>query len=137
VITGFIRQTTKTLNIAVQELDSVAIAEAVIAKKREGKSVGVLLNRSYLQDATDAEHRPDPALTTAAQLAADQSERKVNREVVAALCRCGVEVRIDLTPTTRSSTTSSGSAHERRLVRARVESDAPAGAWNPMRRRGA
>jgi phosphatidylserine/phosphatidylglycerophosphate/cardiolipin synthase-like enzyme len=98
VMTGFIAQATKTLDIAVQELDSVAIAEAVIAKKREGKSVRVLLNRSYLQDETDAEHRPDPGLTTVAQLAADESERKVNRDIFAALCRCGVEVRIDLNP---------------------------------------
>lgn len=98
VIVDFIAGTTRTLDIAVQELDSFAIAEAAIAKKREGKSVRILLNRSYLQDDTDEDHRPDPALTTVAQLAADASERKVNREVFAALCRCGVEVRIDLNP---------------------------------------
>lgn len=97
-IIDFIGKTTKTLDIAVQELDSFAIAEAVVAKKREGKSVRVLLNRSYLQDDTDAEHRPDAGLTTVPELASDDSERKVNREVFAALCRCGVEVRIDLNP---------------------------------------
>lgn len=97
-IIAFVSETTKTLDIAVQELDSFAIAEAVIAKKREGKSVRVLLNRSYLQDETDAEHRPDAGLTTVPGLAGDDSERKVNRDVFAALCRCGVEVRIDLNP---------------------------------------
>jgi phosphatidylserine/phosphatidylglycerophosphate/cardiolipin synthase-like enzyme len=100
-IVAFIGETSKTLDIAVQELDSFAIAEAVIAKKREGKSVRVLLNRSYLQDDTDAEHRPDPGLTAVPELAADASERKVNRDVFAALCRCGVEVRIDLNPDDR------------------------------------
>lgn len=97
-IVDFISETTKTLDIAVQELDSFAIAEAVVAKKREGKSVRVLLNRSYLQDDTDAAHRPDAGLTTVPELAGDDSERKVNRDVLAALCRCGVEVRIDLNP---------------------------------------
>jgi phosphatidylserine/phosphatidylglycerophosphate/cardiolipin synthase-like enzyme len=97
VIIDYISKTTKTLDIAVQELDSVAIAEAVIAKKREGKSVRILLNRSYLQE--DSKHRPDPALTTVPELAADdKGEYKVNRDVFAALCRCGVEVRIDLNP---------------------------------------
>ena len=98
MIVGFIAGTTKTLDIAVQELDSPAIAEAVIAKKREGTSVRLLLNRSYLQDKTDARHRPPPPLTTVAELAGDDSERKINRDVFAALCRCGVEVRIDLNP---------------------------------------
>jgi phosphatidylserine/phosphatidylglycerophosphate/cardiolipin synthase-like enzyme len=97
-IVEFIGGTTKTLDIAVQEIDSLPIAEAIAAKKREGKSVRVLLNRSYLQDETDSRHRPDLALTTIAQLSADESERKVNRDVFAALCRCGVEVRIDLNP---------------------------------------
>lgn len=97
-IVEFISGTTKTLDIAVQEIDSLPIAEAIAAKKREGKSVRVLLNRSYLQDETDSSNRPAAALTTVAQLAADDSERKINRDVFAALCRCGVEVRIDLNP---------------------------------------
>lgn len=97
-IIEFIGGTTKTLDIAVQELDSFPVAEAIVAKKREGKSVRVLLNRSYLQDETDSRNRPDAALTTIAELAADESERKVNRDIFAALCRCGVEVRIDLNP---------------------------------------
>ncbi len=57
-IVDFISKTTKTLDIAVQELDSFAIAEAVIAKKREGKSVRVLLNRSYLQDEASTGQTP-------------------------------------------------------------------------------
>lgn len=96
-IVDFIAGTTKTLDIAVQELDFPPIAEAVIAKKRAGVSVRILLNRSYLQE--DSEHKPDPSLTTVAELAADDSgEYKTNRDIFAALCRCGVEVRVDLNP---------------------------------------
>ena len=96
-IVEFIAGATSTVDIAVQEVDSPAIAEALIAKKGERKRVRILLNRSYLQE--DSEHRPDPSLTTVAALAADESgEYKVNRDIFAALCRCGVEVRIDLNP---------------------------------------
>ena len=98
VIIDFIEQATSTLDVAVQELDNAAIAEALIRKRRDGVRVRVILNHSYLQDATDADHRPDLALTTIAQLAGDKSERQVNRLVYSALCRCGIEVRMDLNP---------------------------------------
>lgn len=98
VIVDFIDQATETLDVAVQELDNAAIAEALIRKRREGVRVRVMLNHSYLQDETDADNRPDPALTTIAQLAADRSERQVNRDVYSALCRCAIEVRMDLNP---------------------------------------
>jgi len=99
-IVKFISEATKTLDIAVQEIDSPPIAEAVIAKKREGKSVRILLNRSYLEE--DSKHKPKASLTTIADLVADESgEYKVNREIFAALQRCGVEMRIDLNPDNR------------------------------------
>jgi phosphatidylserine/phosphatidylglycerophosphate/cardiolipin synthase-like enzyme len=99
-IVEFISKATKRLDIAVQEIDSPAIAEAVIARKRAGVSVRILLNRSYLQE--DSDHHPDASLTTVSQLAADESgEYKTNRDIFAALCRCGVEVRIDLNPDDR------------------------------------
>ena len=93
VIVTFIDEATTSLDVAVQELDNPAIAEALIRRKREGVSVRVVLNHSYLQDESDA-----PDVTTVAQLAADASEHKINRDVFAALCRCNVEVRIDLNP---------------------------------------
>jgi hypothetical protein len=96
VIVDFIGRATKTVDVAVQELDSVPIAEALIARRLAGASVRVILNHSYLQDDSDS---PVPAgATTVKQLAAAKSERKINREVFAALCRCGIEVRIDLNP---------------------------------------
>ena len=93
-IVAFIGATEKSLDIAVQELDSFAIAEAVIRKRLDGASVRILLNRSYL---TDDDKLAQP-LTTIAELAGDKSERRVNRDVFSALCRVGVQVRIDLNP---------------------------------------
>jgi phosphatidylserine/phosphatidylglycerophosphate/cardiolipin synthase-like enzyme len=93
-IVAFIGATERTLDIAVQELDSFAIAEAVIRKRLDGASVRVLLNRSYLTDDGKL-RRP---LTTIAELARDDSERRINRDVFNALCRVGVQVRIDLNP---------------------------------------
>jgi phosphatidylserine/phosphatidylglycerophosphate/cardiolipin synthase-like enzyme len=98
VIVDFIKGATKTLDVAVQELDSIPIAEALIAQRLAGVSVRVVLNHDYLQDGSDKRSRPKPGLTTVAQLAADKSAQKVNRDVYSALCRCGVEVRIDLNP---------------------------------------
>ena len=49
VIVDFIGRATKTVDVAVQELDSVPIAEALIARRLAGASVRVILNHSYLQ----------------------------------------------------------------------------------------
>jgi phosphatidylserine/phosphatidylglycerophosphate/cardiolipin synthase-like enzyme len=98
VVVDFVDRATRTIDVAVQELDSIPIAEALIRRKRAGCSVRIVLNHSYLQDEVDGDHPLDPALTTVAALAADTSEYKVNRDVFGALCRCGVEVRIDLNP---------------------------------------
>lgn len=94
-IVDFISAATKTIDVAVQELDNVPIAEALIAQKLAGRSVRVILNHDYLQDS---DSRPAPGVTTVAALAVDDSEHKINREVFSALCRCGIEVRIDLNP---------------------------------------
>jgi phosphatidylserine/phosphatidylglycerophosphate/cardiolipin synthase-like enzyme len=99
VIVDFVERATSTIDVAVQELDSVPIAEALIRQKRAGRSVRIILNHDYLQDEVSRRSPLDPALTTVAQLAAASSRYKVNRDVFAALCRCGVEVRIDLNPT--------------------------------------
>jgi phosphatidylserine/phosphatidylglycerophosphate/cardiolipin synthase-like enzyme len=100
VIIAFIERATETIDVAVQELDSVPIAEALISRRRAGVNVRVVLNHSYLQDETDEQHRPAATLTTVAHLAGDaKAERHINRNVFAALCRCGIEVRIDFNPT--------------------------------------
>lgn len=99
VIVDFVEQASSTIDVAVQELDSIPIAEALIRQKRAGRSVRIILNHSYLQDEVSRREPLDPALTTVAQLAAADGTYKVNRDVFGALCRCGVEVRIDLNPT--------------------------------------
>lgn len=99
-IVEFIAEATETLDIAVQEIDFAPIAEAIIAKKREGVSVRILLNRSYLEE--DSRHKPSASLTTIAQLVADEKgEFKANRDIFSALQRCGIEMRIDLNPDNR------------------------------------
>ena len=49
VIVEFIERATDTVDVAVQELDNIPIAEALIRQKLAGKSVRVILNHSYLQ----------------------------------------------------------------------------------------
>ena len=68
---------------------------ANIDRKRAGVSVKIMLNRSYLQEDV-SEHPLDPSLATVSEVAVDESgEYHRNREIFTALCRCGVEVRID------------------------------------------
>jgi hypothetical protein len=81
-------------------------------------SVRVILNHSYLQEATDKDHRPDPALQSIAEWAGDASDYKVNRDIHAAFARCGVEVRIDLHPEHIFHHKSSSSSTRRGLGRA-------------------
>ncbi len=100
VIVDFIEEAEDTIDVAVQELDNVAIAEALIRQRRARRHVRVILNHSYLQDEVSRRKPLDPALTTVEALAADESgDYKINRDVFGALCRCGIEVRIDLNPT--------------------------------------
>ena len=97
VIVDFIGTATKTIDVAVQELDNAAIAQALIDQKLAGRSVRVILNHSYLQEKPDKDH-PVPPGTSVAQLAAEATEYKPNREIFGALCRCGIDVRIDFNP---------------------------------------
>lgn len=98
VIVEFIAGATKTVDVAVQELDSIPIAEALIARRLAGCSVRVVLNHDYLQDS-DRRAPLSPEVATVAALAAEPGGHKVNRDIYAALCRCGIDVRIDLNPT--------------------------------------
>jgi phosphatidylserine/phosphatidylglycerophosphate/cardiolipin synthase-like enzyme len=97
-IVGSIDGATKTIDVAVQEIDCVPIAEALIRKRLARVSVRVILNHSYLQEATDQDHRPDSSLQSIAEWATDTSDYKLNRDIYAAFARCGVEVRMDLNP---------------------------------------
>lgn len=99
VMVDFIMRATETIDVAVQELNCIAVAEALIRQRLAGRSVRVMLNHDYLQDVKDTKSPLPAGLNTVAGLAADGGGNKDNRDVFAALCRCGIEVRIDLNPT--------------------------------------
>lgn len=87
VICGFIDDAQHTLRVAVQELDSRTIAQAVLAAKARGVRVQVILEGDYL---VEADPGPDPWA-----LAGDDEE---NRTIHSALLRGGVDVITDLNP---------------------------------------
>lgn len=85
-ITEFIGQATKSLDIAVQELDSETIARAITAK-RPGVRVRLVLEANYLKASRN---RPDPW--------DDGGTHEVNRKVQSALLRSASWVRTDFNP---------------------------------------
>jgi phosphatidylserine/phosphatidylglycerophosphate/cardiolipin synthase-like enzyme len=87
VIRDFVAGARKSLLVAVQELDSRAVAEALLAAKARKIRVSVLLEGNYLvEDKAPA----DPWLGAGAN--------EENRVIHAALLRAGVDVVTDLNP---------------------------------------
>ncbi len=86
-ILNFIGGAKHTLAIAVQELDSPAIAKAVIAAKQAGVTVRVILEADYLSEAPA---RADPW--------ANAGAHEENRRIHAALLRANVDLITDLNP---------------------------------------
>jgi hypothetical protein len=89
-IVRFIDEAEDSVDVAVQELDSAPIAEALIRKRLAGKSVRLVLNHSYLM-----EEKPPANGGDIVRWATDEAANKVNRDIFAALSRCQVEVRLD------------------------------------------
>ncbi|MEV6301836.1 phospholipase D-like domain-containing protein [Actinoplanes sp. NPDC051861] len=87
VIRNFIAGATTSLHIAVQELDSRPIAEAVLAAKARRVRVQLILEGDYLTE----EKPPDDPWTLT-------GENEVNRVIHAALLRSGVDLVTDLNP---------------------------------------
>ena len=87
VIRDFIAGAKKSLFVAVQELDSRAIAEAILARKADGVRVRVILEGDYLVEET-------PLADPWALLGGNEG----NRTIHAALLRAGVDVISDLNP---------------------------------------
>ena len=87
VIRDFIAGATTSLHVAVQELDSRAIAEALLAAKARKVRVSLILEGSYLLE--------EKALSDPWQLA---GENENNRVIHSALLRAGVDVITDLNP---------------------------------------
>lgn len=87
VIRGFIQGARNELLIAVQELDSQAIAKAIVEARRRGVRVQIILEGSYLRD--------DPPAKDPWSLLGKQEE---NRNIHNGLLRAGIDVIVDLNP---------------------------------------
>jgi phosphatidylserine/phosphatidylglycerophosphate/cardiolipin synthase-like enzyme len=100
VIVGFLDQATESLDIAVQELDSEAIAQAILDARWRGVSVRVFLEHSYLQADLTAKQIADigsgPArLTTQWGEQRPSPAFRTNRDILTALLRSDIEVHSD------------------------------------------
>jgi phosphatidylserine/phosphatidylglycerophosphate/cardiolipin synthase-like enzyme len=106
VIVEFINGANKTLDIAVQELDSEPIAQAILDARWRGVDVQMFVEQDYLRTA-----RPKKALTATpvgneteaeaqarAQWEDDGDELDLNRRILAALLRSDIEIRGDYNP---------------------------------------
>ncbi|MBN2139883.1 MAG: hypothetical protein JW718_02650 [Desulfovibrionaceae bacterium] len=86
-IVGFIDGARKSLDIAVQEIDSREIAGAIIRAKQGGVKVRVVLEADYL---TVPKFRPDPF--------EQQGTNELNRQLHDAILRSAIKVNSDFNP---------------------------------------
>ena len=110
VIVDFIGGARRRLDIAVQELDSEAIARAILAASWRGIRVTLFLEQDYLRsvlkrgpDGVPLPPKPKAGETPAealerVQWSADETELAENRRILGALLRSDVEVRGDFNP---------------------------------------
>jgi len=105
VIVEFIRGAKKSLDIAVQELDSEVIAQALLDAALKGISIRMFMEQDYLRADQPPKVAPKANQTQRdAELAAQWDELRrpaslrTNRDILAALLRCGVDVKADLNP---------------------------------------
>ncbi len=105
IIVDFIQGAKKTLDIAVQELDNEAIAQAILDATYRCVSVRMFMEQDYLMaDEPPKPKQSDGQTEREAQLDAEWNERrrpkhsKTNRDILTALLRCGVDVKADLNP---------------------------------------
>jgi len=105
VIVEFIRGAKKSLDVAVQELDSEVIAQALLDAALKGISIRMFMEQDYLRADQPPKVAPKANQTQRdAELAAQWDELRrpaslrTNRDILAALLRCGVDVKADLNP---------------------------------------
>jgi phosphatidylserine/phosphatidylglycerophosphate/cardiolipin synthase-like enzyme len=111
VIVDFIKGARSRLDVAIQELDSEAIARAILDASWRGVRVTLFLEQDYLrtslkrEKATRLPIRPAPApgetaeqALERAQWGPDDTDLKDNRRILAALLRADVETRGDFNP---------------------------------------
>ena len=104
-VVAFICDARKTLDIAVQELDSEPIAQALLDAACKGIAIRMFLEQDYLRaGAPPKVSRQTSRTPREAELLAQWEERRrppsqrTNRDILAALLRCGVDIKADLNP---------------------------------------
>jgi phosphatidylserine/phosphatidylglycerophosphate/cardiolipin synthase-like enzyme len=105
VIIDFIGGARETLDIAVQELDSEPIAQAILDARFRGVNVRMVVEQDYLLTAqlpsVVQQTGEDPAAALhRVQWGEEPGERSLepNRRILAALLRCNVDVKADYNP---------------------------------------
>jgi phosphatidylserine/phosphatidylglycerophosphate/cardiolipin synthase-like enzyme len=105
VIIDFIDRAKQSLFIAVQELDSEPIAQAIINAKWRGISVRMILEQDYLAGDKIPKASPKQGETPAQAVRRAQWEEyrrpataKTNRDILAALLRNAIDVKADYNP---------------------------------------
>lgn len=105
VIVDFIAGANKRLDIAVQELDSEPIAQAILDASWRGVSVRMFMEQDYLASEDPPEAKSKEGETKAEAKARAQwteyrrpKDLKTNRDILSALLRSAVDVRADYNP---------------------------------------
>jgi len=104
VVSQFIAGAKKNLDIAVQELDNEVIAQAILDAVYRGVNIRMFTEQDYLKSGKPPKPKHKEGVTEReALLEAQWQERrrkqsKTNRDILAALLRCGVDVKADLNP---------------------------------------
>lgn len=102
VIVDFIRGAKESLDIAVQELDSPAIAQAILDKSWEGVSVRLFLEQDYLFSPLPPKKERSTDLDIIRSLqqtgTSESKALNVNREILARLLQNGIDVKADYNP---------------------------------------
>ncbi|GLW06703.1 hypothetical protein Misp01_18330 [Microtetraspora sp. NBRC 13810] len=104
-IVEFIEGATSSLDIAVQELDSEPIAQAILDARYRGVSVRMVLEQDYLltskvPKAVPRDGEDEAAARRRVQWNDETGSRSLeaNRRILAALLRCAVDVKADYNP---------------------------------------
>jgi phosphatidylserine/phosphatidylglycerophosphate/cardiolipin synthase-like enzyme len=105
VIVDFVAGARQTLDIAVQELDSEPIAQAILDARFRGVDVRVVLEQDYLctpklPDLTPRAGEDEAAARRRAMWGNEEGAKSLeaNRRIVGALLRCNVDVKADYNP---------------------------------------
>lgn len=102
VIIDFIRKAKRTLFIAVQELDSEPIAQAIIDARWRGVKVRMIIEQDYIYSdkppkatAKAGETKPDAVHRVQWEEYRRPKTAKTNRDILAALLRNAIDVKAD------------------------------------------